>query len=255
MTSRVALRYWARLRTHTERTKIMIDNQRMHDLVGRAINDFGGTYHSALVVLGNRLGLYQALANSGALTSADLAAATGTSERYVREWLNAQAAGGYIDFDPHTNHYSLSPEQVLLLADENSPMFVVGGFETAVAAVGMQPRLVDAFRSGEGIGWHEHGDGLFGGVERFFRSGYSQNLVSEWIPALSGVEDRLLAGARVADVGCGHGAATILLALAYPRSTFIGFDYHASSIETARSRADAAGVADRVHFEVARATD
>jgi 2-polyprenyl-3-methyl-5-hydroxy-6-metoxy-1,4-benzoquinol methylase len=233
----------------------MIDNNRLQELVGRAINDFGATYHSALVVLGDRLGLYRVLASSGALTPAELAAATGTSERYVLEWLNSQAAGGYIDFDPPTGRYSLSPEQALLLADESSPLFVVGGFEAAVAAVGAQPRLVDAFRTGKGIGWHEHGDGLFEGVERFFRSGYAQHLVSEWIPALSGIEDRLLAGARVADVGCGHGAATILLAQAYPRSTFVGFDYHAQSIQTARSRADAAGVADRVRFEVARAAE
>jgi hypothetical protein len=191
--------------------------------VGRAINDFGATYHSALVVLGDRLGLYRALAGVGDITSAELATATGTSERYVREWLNAQAAGGYIDFDPLTKRYHLSPEQALLLADKSSPAFVVGGFEAAVAAVGVQPRLLDAFRTGDGIGWHEHGDGLFGGVERFFRSGYAQHLVSKWIPALSGVEDRLLAGARVADVGCGHGAATILVAQAYPRSTFVGF--------------------------------
>jgi SAM-dependent methyltransferase len=232
----------------------MIDNQRLHELVGRAINDFGATYHSALVVLGDRLGLYRALAErNGALTPAELAATTGTSERYVREWLNAQAAGGYIDFDPLTGRYCLSPEQALLLADESSPFFLVGGFETAVAAVGVQPRLVDAFRTGEGIDWREHADGLFGGIERFFRSGYAQNLVSEWMPALSGMEDRLRAGARVADVGCGHGAATILLAQAYPRSTFVGFDYHAPSIQTARSRADAAGVGDRVRFEVAPA--
>jgi SAM-dependent methyltransferase len=233
----------------------MIDNQRLHELVGRAINDFGATYHSALVVLGDRLGLYRALAGSGGLTPAELAATTSTSERYVREWLNAQAAGGYIDFDPLSERYCLSPEQALLLADESSPVFVVGGFEAAVAAVGIQPRLVDAFRTGEGIGWHEHSNGLFGGVERFFRSGYAHHLVSEWIPALSDVEGRLLAGARVADIGCGHGASTILLAEAYPRSTFVGFDYHAPSIQTARSRADAAGVADRVLFEVARAAE
>jgi SAM-dependent methyltransferase len=233
----------------------MIDNQRLHELVGRAINDFGATYHSALVVVGDRLGLYRALAGSGALTPAELAAATDTSERYVLEWLNAQAAGGYIDFDPLNDRYSLSPEQALLLADESSPVFVVGGFEAAVAAVGMQPQLADAFRTGKGIGWHEHADGLFGGVERFFRSGYSHHLVPEWIPALSGIEDRLLDGARVADVGCGHGAATILLAQAYPRSSFVGFDYHAASIRTARSRADAAGVAERVRFEVASATE
>jgi len=235
--------------------KNMIDNQRLQELVGRAINDFGATYHSALVVLGDRLGLYRALAGNGGLTPAELAAVTNTSERYVREWLNAQAAGGYIDFDPLTNRYSLSPEQALMLADESSPVFIVGGFEAAVAAVGVQPRLVDAFRTGEGIGWHEQGNGLFGGVERFFRSGYSQHLVPEWIPALSGMADRLVAGARVADVGCGHGAATILLAQAYPRSTFVGFDYHAPSIQTARSRADAAGVADRVRFEVAPAAE
>jgi SAM-dependent methyltransferase len=234
----------------------MIDNQRLHELVGRAINDFGATYHSALVVLGDRLGLYQALAGNGGnggLTPAELARATQTNERYVLEWLNAQAAGGYVDFDPPTGRYSLSAEQALLLADESSPLFVVGGFEAAVAAVGVQPRLVDAFRTGQGIGWHEHGDGLFGGVERFFRSGYAHHLVSEWIPALSGIEDRLLAGARVADVGCGHGAATILLAQAYPRSTFVGFDYHKLSIQTARTRAEAVGVGDRVGFQVAPA--
>ena len=185
------------------------------------------------------------------MTSAELAAATDTSERYVREWLNAQAAGGYIDFDPLTNRYGLSPEQALLLADESSPAFVVGGFEAAVAAVGVQPRLVDAFRTGEGIGWHEHGDGLFGGVERFFRLCAAPG--PEWIPALSG--SRIAAGRRVADVGCGHGAATILLAQAYPRSTFVGFDYHAAHPFRLRAHGQTLPGGTARRFEVARATE
>jgi SAM-dependent methyltransferase len=233
----------------------MIDQQKLHDLLGRAIGDFGGTFHSSLVVIGDRLGLYKALAGADPLTSAELAARTGTAERYVREWLNAQAAGGYVDYDPASGRYRLSPEQALLLADETSPVFFVGGFESATAAARIEPRLVEAFRTGEGVGWDEQADGLFSGTERFFRSGYAANLVSSWIPALDGVEAKLQAGASVADVGCGHGASTILLAQAYPRSTFVGYDYHSPSVQTARARAVAAGVAERVRFEVARATD
>jgi SAM-dependent methyltransferase len=233
----------------------MIDQQKLQDLLGRAIGDFGGTFHAALVVTGDRLGLYKALAGADPVTPAELAARTGTAERYVREWLNAQAAGGYVDYDPASGRYRLSPEQALLLADETSPVFFVGGFESATAAARIEPRLVEAFRTGAGIGWHEHADGLFSGAERFFRSGYAAHLVSSWIPALDGVEAKLQAGASVADVGCGHGASTILLAQAYPRSTFVGYDYHSPSVQTARARAAAAGVADRVRFEVARATD
>jgi len=233
----------------------MIDQQKLQDLLGRAVGDFGGTFHAALAVTGDRLGLYKALAGADPATPAELAERTGTAERYVREWLNAQAAGGYVDYDPAAGRYTLSPEQALLLADETSPVFFVGGFESATAAARIEPRLVEAFRTGAGIGWHEHADGLFSGAERFFRSGYAANLVSSWIPALDGVEAKLQAGASVADVGCGHGASTILLAQAYPRSTFVGYDYHGPSIQTARARAAAAGVADRVRFEVARATD
>jgi SAM-dependent methyltransferase len=233
----------------------MIDQEKLHALLGRAIGDFGGTFHAALVVTGDRLGLYKALAAAGPLTPAELAASTGTAERYVREWLNAQAAGGYVDYDPSSGRYQLSPEQALLLADETSPVFFVGGFESATAAARIEPRLVEAFRTGEGIGWNEHADGLFSGTERFFRSGYAANLVPSWIPALDGVEAKLQSGASVADVGCGHGASTILMAQAYPRSTFVGYDYHAPSVQIARERAAEAGVADRVRFEVARATD
>ncbi|HZR97531.1 MAG TPA: class I SAM-dependent methyltransferase, partial [Chloroflexota bacterium] len=186
---------------------------------------------------------------------AELAARTHTAERYVREWLNAQAAGGYVDYDPVSGRYSLSTEQALLFADESSPAFLIGAFQTAVAAARIEPKLVEAFTSGAGVGWHEHDDGLFHGVERFFRTGYQAHLVQSWIPALDGVEAKLREGALVADVGCGHGASTILLAKAYPRSTFIGFDYHAPSIAAARRRAEAAGVADRVRFAVASSKD
>jgi SAM-dependent methyltransferase len=233
----------------------MIDQHKLQDLLGRAIGDFGGTFHAALVVTGDRLGLYKALAGADPMTPAELAARTGTAERYVREWLNAQAAGGYVDYDPASGRYWLSPEHALLLADETSPVFFVGGFESATAAARIEPRLAEAFRTGAGIGWDEHAEGLFSGTERFFRSGYAAHLVSSWIPALEGVEAKLQAGASVADVGSGHGASTILLAQAYPRSTFVGYDYHGPSVQTATARAAAAGVADRVRFEVARATD
>src|SRR5262245_58391841 len=233
----------------------MIDQQKLEDLLGRAIGDFGGTFHAALVVIGDQLGLYKALTGADPVTPAELAARTGTAERYVREWLNAQAAGGYVEYDPASGRYRLSPEQALLLADETSPVFFVGGFESATAAARIEPRLVEAFRTGAGIGWHEHADGLFSGTERFFRSGYAAHLVSSWIPALDGVEAKLRAGASVADVGCGHGASTILLAQAYPQSRFVGFDFHELSITVARQRAQQAGVADRVTFTVARSTD
>jgi 2-polyprenyl-3-methyl-5-hydroxy-6-metoxy-1,4-benzoquinol methylase len=229
--------------------------EKLNRVLGQALSDFGGTYHAALVVIGDELGLYKAMANDSPLSPAALAAKTGTAERYIREWLNANAAGGYVDYDAETGQYSLSPEQAMILADEQSPAFVVGGFQAATAATKIVPKLTEAFRTGGGVGWHEHDHGVFHGVERFYRSGYQAHLVSDWIPALEGVEAKLQAGGTVADVGCGHGASTIIMALAYPNSTFVGYDYHEASIEAARKRATEAGVADRVRFEVAGATD
>ncbi|HKA56748.1 MAG TPA: class I SAM-dependent methyltransferase, partial [Candidatus Binatia bacterium] len=180
---------------------------------------------------------------------------TGTAERYVREWLAAQAAGGYVTYDPAAGRYALSEEQAFALADEDSPAFMPGAFQLATAAIKAEPKITEAFRTGVGVGWHEHDPGLFHGTERFFRPGYAANLVSAWVPALEGVEARLRAGARVADVGSGRGASTVLMAQAYPRSTFFGFDYHQPSIERARQAADEAGVSDRVSFAVAKAKD
>jgi SAM-dependent methyltransferase len=232
---------------------VTINEHKLHELLGKAIVDFGGVYQTALTVIGDQLGLYKAMAGAGPLTPAELAARTGTAERYVREWLNTNAAGGYVDYDPAAERYSLSPEQALLLAHDDSPAFFVGGFQTAAAALRILPKLTDAFRSGEGVDWGEHDHGVFHGVERFFRTGYATNLVQAWIPALDGVEAKLRDGARVADIGCGHGASTILMAEAFPNSTFVGFDNHAPSIEAARERAAAAGLGDRLRFEVASA--
>jgi 2-polyprenyl-3-methyl-5-hydroxy-6-metoxy-1,4-benzoquinol methylase len=232
-----------------------INETTLNQLLERALVDFGGAYHTALAVIGEKLGLYKALAGSEPRTPAQLAAQTGTAERYIREWLNANAAGGYVTYHADTGRYSLSAEQALLLADESSPAFFLGAFQTALAVTKIEPKLTEAFRSGAGVGWHEHDHQVFHGVERFFRTGYAANLVQSWIPALDGVEAKLRGGASVADVGCGHGASTILMAQAYPNSSFIGFDYHADSILVARQRAEAAGLADRVRFEVATATD
>jgi SAM-dependent methyltransferase len=232
-----------------------VNESRLNELVGRAIVDFGAVHVAPLVLIGDRLGLYRALAKNGPLTPAELAAATETNERYVREWLNAQAASGYIDYHAATGCYELTPEQALLFADESGPAFLVGAYETALAASRIVDRLTESFQTGAGIGWHEHDHGVFHGVERFFRTSYSANLVQSWLPALDGVAARLEAGARVADVGCGHGASTILLAQAFPKSTFVGFDYHEASILAAKARAKEAGVAARCRFEVASAKD
>src|SRR3989454_129630 len=231
-----------------------IDPEKLHQFVERAVGELGAALNAALVLIGDKLGLYKAMAGAGALTPAELAKKTGTTERYVREWLNAQAAGGYVTYDPATKTYTLPPEQALCLADETSPAYLPGGFQAMVSVVKDEGKIADAFRSGKGVGWHEHDPGLFEGTERFFRPNYAANLVSEWIPALEGVAAKLAAGARVADVGCGHGASTILLAEAYPSSTFVGFDYHEPSISWARKAASRAGVADRVRFEVASST-
>lgn len=233
-----------------------INEEKLHQFLGACVNDFGAAMHAGLVVIGESLGLYEAMAPAGkSLTPAELADATGTNERYVREWLNAQAAGGYVSYDPANEKYFLSDEQAFALADESSPAYLPGAFLLAVSAVKAVPALTERFRTGEGFGWHEHDEGLFRGTEMFFRPGYAANLVDSWIPSLNGVEEKLKAGAKVADIGCGLGASTVLMAQAYPASTFVGFDYHDKSIETARERARDGGVADRVSFEVAKAKD
>jgi SAM-dependent methyltransferase len=232
-----------------------IDQDKMNELLGRFINDFGGTFHSAMAVIGDKLGLYKAMAEAGPINSDELAKRTGTTERYVREWLASQAAGGYASYDAATGRFFLTEEQAFALADENGPVFLPGAFQLALAAVRSEPRIADAFRTGEGVGWHEHDAGLFRGTERFFRPGYAANLINSWIPALDGVDEKLKSGARVADVGCGHGASTILMAREYPKSSFFGFDYHQASIDFARKKAGDAGLSDRVSFDVAKAKD
>jgi SAM-dependent methyltransferase len=227
-----------------------VDADKLDQFVFRAVEEVGATLNAALVVMGDQLGLYRALAGAGALTPSELAARTGTSERYLREWLNAQAAGGYVDYHPDAGTYSLPSEQAVAFCDEDSPAYVPGLFQNALGSVLDSPRITDAARTGAGVGWHEHNHHVHDGCERFFRPGYHANLVPSWLPALDGVVERLQQGARVADVGCGHGASTIVMARAFPNSTFVGSDYHAGSIETARSRAEEAGVSDRVRFEV-----
>lgn len=232
-----------------------INEEKMNQLLGRFLDDFGAVFHGAMVVIGDKLGLYKALAEAGPLTSKELADRTGTTERYVREWLASQAAGGYVTCDASAGRYSLSEEQAFTMANDESPAFLPGAFQVAVAAVKSESRIEQAFRTGEGMGWHEHDADLFRGTELFFRPSYAANLVSSWIPALDGVEEKLQRGAKVADVGCGHGASTILMAKAYPNSTFFGFDYHDASIQQARKNAEAAGVAERVTFETSSAKD
>ncbi len=230
----------------------LINEETLNGLLGRAITDFGATSLAALVVIGDRLGLYRMMAQEGALTAADLAAKSGTHERYIREWLNAHAASGYVHSLADSGRDQLSPEQAMLFAQEDSPAFIVGGFQTALAAGRIVDRLTDAFRTGHGIGWHEHHPDMFPGCARFFRVGYLNHLVQEWIPALDGVEKKLRSGIRVADVGCGVGYSTIIMAKAFPNSQFTGFDYHADSIAAAIGHAREAGV-DNVSFEIGKA--
>jgi SAM-dependent methyltransferase len=223
--------------------------------VHKALGDVGAALTTSLVVIGDKLGLYKAMAAAGPVTPKELATRTETTERYVREWLNAQAAAGYVTYDKTTKRYSLPEAHAACLTDDQSPACVLGAFQGMTAAMRAEPKVAAGFRSGQGVGWHEHDPDLFVGVERFFRPGYVAHLVPAWIPALEGVEEKLVRGARVADVGCGLGASTIIMAKAFPRSTFTGFDYHPASIERARERARAAGVGDRVRFEVAAAKD
>jgi SAM-dependent methyltransferase len=230
-----------------------VDESKLNALVMKMVGDVGAAMSGSLVVVGDKLGLYKALAKDGPLTSAELASKTGTSERYVREWLAAQAAAGYATLED--GRYYLTPEQAMVLADEGGPAFFAGAFEIVASVYRDEPRISAAFRSGVGVGWHEHDPCLFRGTERFFRPGYAAHLVSEWIPALEGVKEKLERGARVADIGCGHGASTILMAKAFPKSSFVGFDYHLPSLERAREAAREAGVGERVRFEQATAKD
>ncbi|TDN92065.1 class I SAM-dependent methyltransferase [Microbacterium sp. BK668] len=230
-----------------------IDTDKLMGFVFRAVDEVGATLNAALVVMGDKLGYYRDLAAHGPTTPAQLAERTETAEPYAREWLNAQAAGGYVTYDPETRRYTLPPEHALAMTDADSPAFLPGFFQIALGTVHDTQHIVDAARSGAGYGWHEHDTDVHVGCERFFRPSYHANLVDSWIPALDGVRSKLERGALVADVGCGHGASSILLAQAFPNSRFIGSDYHAASIETARARAAQAGVEDRVTFEVATA--
>src|ERR1700719_1774727 len=222
-----------------------IDGNKLQELINKMFGDVGAAMGTALVMLGDKFGFYKTLAAAGPLTSAELASKTGTVERYVREWAAAQAAAGYINYDAASGRFSISPEQALVLADENGPAFSPAMYEIAAAAARDEPKVANAFRNGGGVGWHEHDACLFSGTERFFRPGYAMHLVSEWIPALDGVKEKLERGARVADVGCGHGVSVILMAKAFPKSKFFGFDYHQPSIDRAREIARAEGGADR----------
>ena len=230
-----------------------IDPAKLDAFLGHVVGDFGAIVGAAAAAIGDDLGLYRAMADGEPVTPASLAERTQTYERYVREWLLNQAAGGYVAYDPATGTYMLPPEQAMALTDENSPAYIAGGFKLLLAAAKAAPRVAQAFRTGGGLAWDEHDSDVFDGTERFFRPGYAANLVSSWIPALEGVQAKLEAGATVADVGCGHGESTILLAQAFPRSRFFGFDTHARSVERARRAAADAGVAERVVFEIADA--
>ncbi|MBV8462124.1 MAG: class I SAM-dependent methyltransferase [Acidimicrobiales bacterium] len=229
-----------------------MNEDKLMEFVGQAVSDVGALLGGAMVVIGDKLGLYRAMAGAGPMTSAELAKATGTSERYVREWLSAQAARGYVKYDGN-GRFTVPDEHAIPLTDETSPACVIGAFETAVGAVYATDTTAENFRTGEGFSWGAHDQHVLGGCERFFRPGYLNNLASSWIPALDGVEAKLENGARVADVGCGHGASTILMAESYPASTVVGFDAHDGSVDAARKRAADAGLADRVGFEVATA--
>jgi 2-polyprenyl-3-methyl-5-hydroxy-6-metoxy-1,4-benzoquinol methylase len=230
-----------------------IDEARLEEFMGRFVQDFGAGATIPLVVIGDKLGLYKAMADGEPITPQALAERTNTHERYIREWLAQQAASGYTEYDPETETFRLPPEQALALAQDDSPVFIPGAFQLLASIVKDEPHITERFRSGDGMPWGDHDHDLFEGTERFFRPGYAAHLTNEWLPALDGVVEKLQQGARVADIGCGHGASTILMAQAYPNSTFVGSDFHEGSIEAARRAAERAGVADRVTFEVATA--
>src|SRR5438128_4064495 len=232
-----------------------IDEAKLEAFMGQAVTDMGAIISAPLMVIGEKLGLYKAMAGAGPLSSQEVAERSGAAERSVREWLRNQAAGGYITYDPESDRYTLPDEHALALADEESPFYILGLYDSIASLYADEDQILEAFRTGGGMGWHEHDHRLFRGTERFFRPGYRAHLVSEWIPALEGVQEKLERGGKVADIGCGHGASTIIMAQAFPNSEFYGFDYHDASIEQARQRAAQAGIGERVRFEVAAAKD
>lgn len=230
-----------------------LNSEKLNALLGQAVADMGAAIHSTLIVIGDRLNLFRAMKDGEHMSAAELSRRTGTFERYVREWLNANAAAHYVEYDASEDTYFMTPEQSFALAQDDTAVHLPGFHHMVASLMKDEEKLTDIFRTGKGFGWHEHEKGLFEGCERFFRPGYLANLTSQWIPALNGVEAKLREGGKVADVGCGHGASTLLMAAAYPKSEFYGFDYHDGSIAEARRKAEASGMADRVHFEVAPA--
>jgi ubiquinone/menaquinone biosynthesis C-methylase UbiE len=239
-------------RSSAQEDIVAIDQDKLGEFLGRFVGDLGATIAAGGVVIGDRLGLYRELAAAPA-SADELARRTNTDPRYVAEWLRGQAAGGYVEYDAASDSYSMTEEQAFALTDPDGAVYVPGAFQLALGSLRAEDRVIEAFRTGDGIGWHEHDAEVFEGCERFFRPGYIANLIPSWIPSLQGVEAKLQAGAKVADIGCGHGASSVLLAQAYPASTIVGSDYHEGSIDSARKRASAAGVADRVSFDVASA--
>jgi SAM-dependent methyltransferase len=235
---------------------MVVDEAKLHELLGKAVNEWGAAEGALLTFAGDRLGLFKAMAGAGSLTPEELAKKTGTQPRIIKEWLAAQAAGGFVTYNSASGTYTLPEEQAFALTDENSPAYIAGFYQTLVSLFKDQEKIIDAFQTGKGLGWGDHHHYLFEGTERFFKPNYVANLITSWIPALEGVEDRLRrgGGAKVADVGCGHGVSTILMAKAYPNSKVIGFDYHKPSIEWARKQAEKEGLKN-IAFEVAGATD
>jgi SAM-dependent methyltransferase len=231
-----------------------VNEAKLHEFLGKFVNDLGATAHAGMVVIGERLGLYKGLAGKS-LTAEELARATGTDARYVSEWASSQAAGGYLTYDTQTKKFGMTEEQTLTLAREDGPAYLPGAFELALGSLAAVPRITEAFRTGAGMGWCEHDEAVFHGCEKFFRPGYAMNLVNAWIPTLTGVREKLELGAKVADVGCGKGASSILLAKAFPNSHIFGFDYHDKSIEMANATAKREGVDDRVTFQLASAKE
>lgn len=233
----------------------MIDQTKLETFLERAVGDLSAGYGGVMVSLGSKLGLYKALAGAGPVSAKELAARADCAERYVREWLNAQAAGGYVEYHAVSDTYELTPEQALVLADEDSPVYIPNAWQVPASMWFDEHKAIEAFRTGKGVAWGDHDGRLYCGVAAFYRNAYRGSLVSEWLPALDGVVDKLEAGITVADVGCGHGHSSILMAEAFPNSRFHGFDVHAASVDEARRNAKQAGVAERVSFDLARAAD